>query len=514
MEPIEPFSNNWAYLRTELNWLDRVLGTAVARQRKEVKEVARVARSPADKATSHWWKGLIYIEGEVAGDSPADTARRRSTVKTSYQHQMEARIQATTQKGITLGLPSLCQRLKLTAFEKNLVLMALAPEISRRYGRIYSYLQDTEHARAGELPTFDLVLRLLCRNDGEWRTARLSLSTKSPLIQYGVVALPSLPNEPFLALPIKLANPIVEYLLADQLQTDQLERVLHPALQFPSSDALNQSTDLLGWRPEKTLLQADDTQPLALLQSLTIPDTGDRWSTLVLPDSLLRSLRHLCDRVQYASEIDEDWGFQQANRPPGSVVLFTGAKGTGKTTATQAIAQTLQTSLIWIDLSLISAPDSDRVLQEIATRSPKILLIQSAQIWFGRSAPLPPEIIQQFLQHRQQQCGLTILTATQRKLVKPKWQNQLTQILNFPIPNETARLKLWQQAFPPQVSLGKSIRWHKLARVVLSGGEIQAIARDAAIIARTESSKPKVKMKHLVQACELWEVKGGDRQCD
>jgi hypothetical protein len=126
------------------------------------------------RGLAYWWKGLISIEGEVAGDSPADTARRRSTVKLSYQQQMESRIQATTQKGITLGLPALCQRLQLTTFEKNLVLMALAPEISRRYGRIYNYLQDTE--QAGGLPTFDLILRLLCRNDVEWRSARLSHS--------------------------------------------------------------------------------------------------------------------------------------------------------------------------------------------------------------------------------------------------------------------------------------------------------------------------------------------------
>jgi hypothetical protein len=512
MEFFEPFTDNWTYLRTELNWLDQVLGTAVARQRKEVKEVERVARSRADKATSHWWKGLISIEGEVGGDSPADTARRRRTVKISYQQQMEARIQATTQKGITLGLPSLCQRLQLTTFEKNLVLMALAPEISRRYGRIYNYLQDTE--QAGGLPTFDLILRLLCRNDGEWRSARLSLSVTSPLIRSGVVVLPALSSEPFLALPIKLTNPIVEYLLADQPQVEQLECLLQPTLQPEADNVTAQSTALSSWRPEQTMLRVGDTQSSSLLQSLTVAATVDRWSDLVLPDSLLQALRHLCDRVQYGSEVDENWGFQQATLAPGAVVLLTGAKGTGKTMAAQAISQTLQIPLTWLDLALINAADYDRLLQEIATQAPKVLLIQSAQIWFGRSAALPAATLQQFLYHRQQQNSLTILTTTQHKLVKPKWQNQLSQILNFPIPDEAARLKLWQQAFPPQVSLGKSIRWNKLAQIVLTGGEIQVIARDAAIIARARSPKPKVTMKHLTQACEMWGIKEADRQCD
>lgn len=501
MEPLEPFTDNWTYLRTELNWLDRVLGTAVARQRQEVKEVERVARSRADQATSHWWKGLISIEGEVAGDSPADTARRRSTVKLSYQQQMESRIQATTQKGITLGLPALCQRLQLTTFEKNLVLMALAPEISRRYGRIYNYLQDTE--QAGGLPTFDLILRLLCRNDAEWRSARLSLSATSPLIRYGVVVLPSLSSEPFLSLPIKLANPIVEYLLANQVQPDQLESLLQPALKPDSDQSLQQSTDLLSWRPEQTLVRANEGQPAALLQSLIVPDTVDRWSTLVLPNSLLQALRHLCDRIQYGNEVDNNWGFQPTALSPGSVVLFSGAKGTGKTMAAHAIAQILQTPLTWIDLALIKAVDGDRVLQEIATQAPKVLLIESAHIWFGRSALFPAEVLQQFLYNRQQQYSLTLLTLTQRTAVKPKWKNQFTQILDFPIPDESARLQLWQQAFPSPVPLGKSIRWDKLAQIVLTGGEIQAIARDAAIIARARSPRPKVTMKHLIQALEM-----------
>ncbi|NJL58090.1 hypothetical protein HC928_25475 [bacterium] len=47
----ERFADNWAYLKTELQWLDRVLMLAVARQRQERrKSIAfSVSRRPGDE---------------------------------------------------------------------------------------------------------------------------------------------------------------------------------------------------------------------------------------------------------------------------------------------------------------------------------------------------------------------------------------------------------------------------------------------------------------------------------
>ena len=58
---VKPFENNWAYLKTELRWLDRVLMMAVARKRQDDKVLHRVANSTADQVTSHWWKGIITV---------------------------------------------------------------------------------------------------------------------------------------------------------------------------------------------------------------------------------------------------------------------------------------------------------------------------------------------------------------------------------------------------------------------------------------------------------------------
>ena len=141
---VEPFASNWAYLKVELNWLERLLMVSAARQRKETRDVNRVARSAVDRATSHWWQGLIALEGTIASDSPAmDGQARPPESKDSYRERLEARIQATARSGEVLALPLLRDRLQLSAFEKSVVLMALAIEVNQRYSRLFGVLQGT-----------------------------------------------------------------------------------------------------------------------------------------------------------------------------------------------------------------------------------------------------------------------------------------------------------------------------------------------------------------------------------
>ena len=152
-----PFADNWAYLKTELAWLDRLLMLAIARQRKDTKAVNQVAKNPTDRLSAHWWKGVISVPNPSYDDcrvptKPAKTETTTANAQTGnspsaaqckapvgYQNQLEHRIKASAQANIVLALPSLRHYLNLTLFEKNLILMVLAPEINRRYGRLYHF---------------------------------------------------------------------------------------------------------------------------------------------------------------------------------------------------------------------------------------------------------------------------------------------------------------------------------------------------------------------------------------
>lgn len=473
-ERVSPLVDNWAYLRVELGWLDRLLRVAVARQRQEKKEVDQVAKSTADKVTSHWWKGLITLEGPVGQDDRHQPQAHipgltRPVTKPNYQQQLDARIEASVSQGIVLGLPTLRHRLGLTLFEKNLIILSLAPEINNRYSQLYNYLQGEEKTN---LPTLDLILRLLCRSDNEWRDGRMRLSC-SPLVELGLVELLGDRSPTILGSPVKLCDRLVNYLLSEVPDAGVLETLVAG----PSVN--NRLSSQLQWQKPKR-----------------------EWSNLVLPPALHSALQQLCQQWQLHPRVEEAWGFASQTKI-GTVILFSGASGTGKTAAAEAIACCLQTSLASIDLALVDPTNHQQLLAEVATASPTVLLVKSAFRWLGRNSTLTSTQINQFLHQRQSFQCITLMSVERGAVVRASLARQFDMLLEFPLPKEGDRLQLWKLAFPPQVPLDPEIDWPFLAKKWrLSGGEIEAIARQAAFYAAAENPATFVRMEHLIRAIE------------
>lgn len=444
----EVFADNWTYLKAELHWLDRLLMVTVARQRKDSKDLDRVAQSKADRATSHWWKGVIALDTELH-----DEIRKPSRpAQGSYQQQMDARTAASLQQGIALGLPLLRDRLKLSLFEKNLILLAIAPEINRRYARLYRFLQD--NSPASDLPTVDLALRLLCRTDQDWREARSRLS-QSLLRQYGLLRLLPADCETLLAQTVQLDRALIDYLLADQPSVGKLESLVQP-----------RST------------------------KLNFRVSAAKWDQLVLPPALLESLAQIVHRQQTRSQL-EDWGITATQ----SAVLLTGTAGTGKTRAAETIAHALLAPLTSVDLAIVEPETDWALIERILAAAPIVLLITEAQLWFGRSDRLGSPILTRLL--RQRQNAITLLETRSTQPIRPVWQQQL-QVLHFPLPSPIDRQRLWRQAFPNEVAIER-LPWAQLAKWPLSGGEIRAIA-SAALGEWVRSGEGRLGLHHVQQA--------------
>lgn len=108
----------------------------------------------------------------------------------------------------------------LSNFDLDVVMIALAPEIDLRYGRLYAYLQDDVTRKR---PTVDLVLNLLCASADKKLTDRSRFAPTAPLIAYRLLHLLTEPNQiqpPLLAQAIKLDDQIVR-LLIDQETLDE-----------------------------------------------------------------------------------------------------------------------------------------------------------------------------------------------------------------------------------------------------------------------------------------------------
>lgn len=216
---VQPFADNWSYLKAELAWLDRVLMRSLSKQRQTNQEIDRVAKSPADRSTSHWWKGFIAIDpskgGSLVPKSPPQIAHPLG--------RYGDRLEASQNQNIRLAIPTLCDRLELGHFERDLLILCLAPEISRRYERLYTFLNnDDTNCRQ---PTVDLALRLFCRSDTEWRNARSKLSATSPLIKRKILKL-YLPDRStarsLLSKAMLLSDKAVTYLLSEDLPIEAI----------------------------------------------------------------------------------------------------------------------------------------------------------------------------------------------------------------------------------------------------------------------------------------------------
>lgn len=109
---------------------------------------------------------------------------------------------------------------ELTLFEIDILLLALAPELDRRYEPIYAFLQD--HV-ARRWPTVDLALHLFCTDALDRLERRIHFSSSAPLVRHGLISV--IPEQDvtarsLLSATIKIDPQIVEYLLGqDTLDT-------------------------------------------------------------------------------------------------------------------------------------------------------------------------------------------------------------------------------------------------------------------------------------------------------
>ncbi len=103
----------------------------------------------------------------------------------------------------------------LSAFELDVILIALAPELELRYEKLFAYLQDDVTRRR---PSVDVALRLLCPGLAGQVAARRCFDADAPLIKYRLIEL-SDENQnrqiSLLARSIKLDEGVIAYLLGE-----------------------------------------------------------------------------------------------------------------------------------------------------------------------------------------------------------------------------------------------------------------------------------------------------------
>ncbi|WP_372631667.1 ATP-binding protein [Cohnella sp.] len=164
---VEPFLNAQDHLAAELAWLDA--GLLMLLELGGGNPFAQPLIGP---------RGLVVTAQELMEPEPGETEAppeawlRYVRDRRAHEREIALAAEASIRAGVELPLSLLCARLRLTVWERRLVVLCLAAETSRKYEKWYAYFNDDITCKA---PTPDFAYRFLCDSEDEVSEARALL---------------------------------------------------------------------------------------------------------------------------------------------------------------------------------------------------------------------------------------------------------------------------------------------------------------------------------------------------
>jgi len=237
------------------------------------------------------------------------------------------------------------------------------------------------------------------------------------------------------------------------------------------------------------------------------------WEDITLPEHALEQLREICAHVKYRRTVYDDWGFgNKQTLGKGLCVLFFGLSGTGKTLAVEVMARELRLEAFKIDLSTVvskyigeTEKNLSKVFQEAET-SNAILFFDEADALFGKRSEVKDAHdryanieINYLLQRMEEFDGLVILATNLRKNIDEAFFRRMHFAVEFPMPDESHRYRIWKQHLPESAPVAGDIDFDFLSkRINLAGGNIKNVVVNAAFLAAENSGV--IHMKHFLRA--------------
>ncbi|APR88472.1 Cell division protein FtsH [Minicystis rosea] len=245
-----------------------------------------------------------------------------------------------------------------------------------------------------------------------------------------------------------------------------------------------------------------------------VVSTPARWDDLVLANDQKQRLEEILFHVRHRRKVLGEWGF--GNRlalGKGLGALFSGPPGTGKTMAAGVLAKELGLRLHQIDLSAIVSKyigETEKQLARLFDEAEAVsamLFFDEADAVFGkrtevkdahdRNANLGTSYLLQRIEAYE---GVVILASNFAKNMDDAFVRRLRFVVDFPMPGEDERRRIWERVFPNEVPRAEDVDLGFLAkRLEVAGGVIRNIALGAAFLAASEGATA-VRMSHLLQA--------------
>ncbi len=188
---VEAYCDNYEHLADELRRLDMLIRLRAMTLRLHNQAFPE---AQAQRAVYITPEEVAWLLAQNVTPRPEDTAVAEVRADLARLGTVIAgRVERSRQVGQFLALPQLGHLFGLSAFELEALVICLAPELRRKYDRLYAYLQDDITRKR---PSVDLVLELLCETEAERWRARDLFSATAPLLHAGLLEKVDDPHSP------------------------------------------------------------------------------------------------------------------------------------------------------------------------------------------------------------------------------------------------------------------------------------------------------------------------------
>jgi ATPase family associated with various cellular activities (AAA) len=243
---------------------------------------------------------------------------------------------------------------------------------------------------------------------------------------------------------------------------------------------------------------------------------------LVLPRATRAALERLISWQTAAAEVLDDWGLGPVfNKRRGSVALFKGPSGTGKTMAAGVIGNALGLPVFRVDLAAMISKyigETEKNLERLfraAEGTDVVLFFDEADAVFGQRSEISDAHdryanleTSYLLQRLESFDGISILATNLSQNMDPAFLRRIDLVVEFPAPTPAHRRALWGRIGKTRTPLAADVDLDLLAeRFELTGGEIRNCWLDAAH--RAVAAGCPVGMAQLAQAIGAELIKQG-----
>ncbi|MDQ6969605.1 MAG: ATP-binding protein [Mariprofundus sp.] len=244
-------------------------------------------------------------------------------------------------------------------------------------------------------------------------------------------------------------------------------------------------------------------------------ETDLQWSDLILDTVTMEQVLEIKTWIDYENVLLDELDMRRTIKP-GYRSLFCGPSGTGKTLTATLLGKMTGREVYKVDLSMVISKyigETEKNLERVFEKAENknwILFFDEADALFGKRTAVSDahdrfanQEVSYLLQRVEGYAGVVILASNFRSNLDAAFTRRFQSIIHFPVPKQTERLILWQQAFPEKMGFSGDVNLADIAADhELAGGSIINVVRHAVLAA----------LKKENRAIELSDIRNGIRR--